>query len=71
MIYINMQITEELFAEYNIQISNTTLENLPERNSEFMSMVENIIYIQKYTEDYIYILSSATTQSYQTGNLFI
>ena len=40
-----MQTTEELFAEYNIQISNTTLEKLPERNSELMSMVEKITYI--------------------------
>ena len=34
-----MQITDELFAEYNIQISNTTLEKLPERNSELMSIL--------------------------------
>ena len=62
-----MQETEELFAEF--QISPKILEKFPERNSELMGKIKHITYIQKYIDEYIDVLGSATTKTDQTGNL--
>ena len=67
MLYINMQETEELFAEF--QISLKILEQIPEWNSELMGMIKHITYIQKYIDEYIDVLGIATTQTDQTGNI--
>ena len=63
MLYINMQETEELFAEF--QISLKILEKIPERNSELMGMIKHIKYIDKIID----VLGSATTQTNQIGNI--
>ena len=48
---INMQETDELFAEF--QISFKILKKLPEKNSELMGIIKLITYIQKYINEYI------------------
>ena len=68
-IYINIQETEELFAEF--QISLKILEKLLERNSELMGIIKHITYIHTYINEYIDVLCSATTQTDQIGNLVI
>ena len=44
---------------------------MPERNSELMGMIKHITYIQKYINEYIDVLGSATRKTDQTGNLVI
>ena len=67
MLYINIQVTEKLFAEF--QMSLKILERLPEKNSELMGIIKHIL-IYKNTWTNI-LMCNFTTKSDKTGNLVI